>query len=211
MNAKRTQKLLDSGVHMIDISIDAFRAETYAKIRVNGRLETTRRNVQNLIKWAGESGKRTKVVVSYVEQPLNIEETSDFERFWKDEGADFVVVRRLHSAAGAVIKIADIMRAENLKLARRPCLYPWERVVLNPRGFLSFCPADWNHGSTMVDFRTNSIKDTWSGPMYTALRNAHLTNEYAKHGFCGQCPDWKSTMWPSQGRSYADLVAEMQQ
>lgn len=201
----KLEKLLDTGVNILDISIDAFKPETYAQIRVNGDLEVTRANVLKLIQLT--RGTKTKVVVSYIEQPQNASETNDFETFWKSSGADYVVVRRLHSNAGALGDVAEKMRNENTE-DRRPCLYPWERMVLNPRGFLSFCPADWTHGSTVIDYRNATIKDVWNGEFYKNLRTAHLTNCYGSHKFCGQCPDWKSTRWPDEGRSYADMVRE---
>ncbi|HEX5037043.1 MAG TPA: radical SAM/SPASM domain-containing protein [bacterium] len=206
MNEKRTRQLLEAGVHMIDISIDAFTPETYARVRVNGNLDVTRANVLNLIGWTQSSRSKTKVVVSYVEQPENRHETKDFEAFWKDHGASYVVVRSLHSAAGAVASIAERMRLENEKETRHPCVYPWERIMLNPRGQLAFCPADWTHGSSFVDYKTTTIRETWDGDFYRRLREAHLQNRFANHGFCGQCPDWKSTPWPGGGRSYADMV-----
>ena len=208
MNEKRTRKLLDAGVHLIDISIDAFTPETYAKVRVNGNLEVTQGNVLRLLQWVRDSGRRTKVIVSYVEQPENLHETADFERYWRDQGADYVVVRHLHSAAGGVPEVAQKMWAALAGEKRRPCLYPWERIVLNPRGHLAFCPADWTHGSTVVDYRSTTIRDAWQGDFYRALREAHLKNDYSCHGFCGQCPDWKTTNWPGKGRSYADMVQE---
>ena len=208
MNEKRTQKLLAAGVHMIDISIDAFTPQTHAKIRVNGDLNVTRANVLRLIDWIKCSKSKTKVVVSYVEQPLNCHETRDFETFWKDQGADYVVIRRLHSAAGAIVHIANLMRKENAKEVRRPCLYPWERVVLNPRGHLAFCPADWTCGSTIVDYRATTIYETWQSKFYQKLREAHLSNNFGNHKYCGQCPDWKATRWPGEGRSYADMIEE---
>lgn len=211
MNEKRTRRLLEAGVHMIDISIDAFRPETYAKIRVNGDLHITRSNVLRLLRWVQETGKKTKVVVSYVEQSRNKGETADFEEYWRAQGADYVVIRRLHSAAGAVIDAADQMRAQNAQAVRRPCLYPWERITLNPRGELAFCPQDWVHGSTVVDYRATTIRETWQGEFYQRLREAHLTNNFANHAFCGQCPDWATTRWPGEGRSYADLIEEFSQ
>ncbi len=209
MDEKRTLKLLSTGVHMIDISIDAFAPETYAKIRVNGNLNITRRNVLNLIGWVKETKSKTKVVVSFIEQPQNHGEAASFESFWKDQGADSVVIRRLHSAAGAVTDVADKMRLEQKSEVRRPCVYPWERVVLNPRGFLAFCPADWTHGSTIADYKSTTLKETWQGEFYKKLREAHLSNNFQGHGFCGQCPDWKQTRWPDEGRAYADLIEEM--
>jgi len=208
MNEKRTHRILDAGVHMIDISIDALTAETYAKIRVNGDLNVTRGNVQRLLKWIHESNAKTKVVVSYVEQPLNQHETADFESYWKDEGAHYVVIRRLHSCSGAKVDLAALRRESNSHKTRRPCLYPWERIVVNARGDLAFCPSDWVHGSYVTDYRSTTIKETWQGEFYRRLREAHLSNDFTKHRFCGQCPDWEATRWPGQGRSYADMVEE---
>ena len=34
------------------------------------------------------------------------------------------------------------------------------------------------------------------------------TNDFSAHKFCGQCPDWRSTRWPDEGRSYADMMEE---
>lgn len=208
MNEKRTQRLLDAGVHMIDISIDAFSPETYAKIRVKGDLSVTQANVQRLIKWVRESKSKTKVVVSFVEQPGNTHEVKDFEKFWKDQGASHVIIRRLHSCSGAQVNLVDNQRLLARAEERRPCLYPWERIAINARGDLAFCPSDWVHGSYIEDYRKTTIKDTWQGQFYKDLRQAHIDNNYADHKFCGQCPDWRSTRWPHQGRSYADLVED---
>lgn len=210
MDENRTRRLLDTGIHMIDISLDAHTPETYARIRVNGKLEVTRTNVLRLLSWIKQSGVKTKVVVSFIEQPLNIAESPDFEKFWKEAGADSVVIRRLHSAAGSVPAIAEKMRQDQKEMLRRPCVYPWERIILNPRGFLSFCPADWTHGSTIQDYRKTTVRELWHGEFYRALRQAHLDNSFAEHKFCGQCPDWKETRWPGEGRGYADIVTDLQ-
>lgn len=208
MNEKRTQRLLESGVHLIDISIDAFKPETYAKIRIKGNLDVTRENVLRLLRWVREAKAKTKVVVSFVEQPENMDEVADFERYWKDEGADYVIIRRLHSCSGAVEELADKRRKALAEVPRRPCLYPWERIVINARGDLAFCPSDWVHGSYVADYRNTTILAEWQGAFYQALRQAHLGNDYSRHPFCGNCPDWSATRWPHEGRSYADMVEE---
>jgi pyruvate-formate lyase-activating enzyme len=208
MDERRTTRLLESGVHMIDISIDAFRPETYARVRRNGKLHVTRGNVLRLIRWVRESGSATKVVVSFVEQPENAAEAHDFETFWTDAGAHSVVIRRLHSCSGSLIDIAQLRRSPEATDNRRPCLYPWERIGVTAGGTLAFCPSDWVQGSTVADYRTTTIKDAWAGAFYRRLRRAHVSNDYGEHAFCGQCPDWKGTRWPGEGRSYADLVGE---
>ena len=208
MNEQRTQRLIASGIHLIDISIDAFRPETYARIRVKGNLDVTRENVLRLLRWVREANARTKVVVSFVEQRENAAEAADFEAYWKDQGAAYVVVRRLHSCSGAVENLAAERRDLLCGVQRRPCLYPWERVVINARGDLSFCPSDWVHGSRVADYSKTTIQAEWQGEFYRRLRDAHLSNDYSHHAFCGQCPDWAATRWPQEGRSYADMVQD---
>jgi MoaA/NifB/PqqE/SkfB family radical SAM enzyme len=208
LDARRVEKLLASGLHLVDVSIDAVTAETYARVRVHGKLDVTRRNVLGLLDMKRRCRAATRIVVSFVEQPENAHEAAEFEAYWRSQGVDDVVVRRLHSAAGGVTGIADTMRAEQAGTVRRPCLYPWERILLNARGDLAFCPQDWVHGSVVADYRRTTIRDVWQGPFYRALREAHLANDFREHPFCGQCPDWKQTRWPSEGRSYADMVQE---
>jgi len=208
MNEKRTTALLEAGVHMIDISIDAFTPETYARIRRHGKLSVTRDNVLRLIRWVRESRATTKVAVSFVEQPENTMEAVAFERFWTDAGADAVIIRRQHSHSGAVVSLADLRRGTLSTVTRRPCLYPWERIGINAQGHLAFCPSDWVHGSTIADYRETTIHETWQGDFYSRLRAAHTTNDYTQHAFCGQCPDWAATRWPGEGRSYADLIED---
>jgi MoaA/NifB/PqqE/SkfB family radical SAM enzyme len=211
MNEARVERLINIGVDIVDISLDAHTPETYAKIRVGGDLNVTRANVLRLVERSKATGGRTKVVVSFVEQPLNHHETQDFDKYWKEHGAEYVVIRRLHSCSGANLDLAESLRANNNEVARRPCLYPWERIVLNPKGDLAFCPSDWVHGSHIGDYRTITIKDTWQGEFYRRLRQAHLANDFSGHSFCGQCPDWRSTRWPNEGRSYANMVQEFKE
>jgi len=210
MKERKTRQLLDSGIHMIDISIDAYTPETYAKIRKGGNLKITRHNILELLKWVKKSNLPTKVVVSFIEQPENSNEIEDFKKFWKNEGATEVIIRRLHSASGAVGSIAEKMKESQKDVERYPCLYPWERLTLDPKGYLAFCPTDWEYKSPFVNYENCTIAEAWSGEFMQSLRNAHKENNFSCHNFCGQCPDWQSTRWPKQeGRRYADLISEL--
>lgn len=202
LNENKLEMLLDSGLHMIDISIDAFHPDTYSKIR-GGRLEQVNRNILRMIERIHSGNFQTKIVVSYIKQPLNEQETDDFIKFWRESGVNEVLIRNLHSAAGMLNGSSTIQ--EN----RRPCLYPWERLTLDPKGKLAFCPTDWGYASAFSDFRQMSVKDAWQSDFMQTLRKAHMTNEYECHGFCKQCPDWKLTQWPDVGRSYANLVEDL--
>ena len=209
LTESKAKRLLDIGVDVFDISIDAFTNETYAKIRIKGDLNITRANVLGLINLIKKYNYKTKVVVSFVEQPLNTHEALDFEKFWKESGIHYVVIRKLHSAGGAKEKIKSKMNKAFRKISRKPCVYPWERLVLTPIGTIGFCPADWKHESQIADFKNHTIKEIWKGDYMKRLREAHLKNDFSGFDFCEQCPDWVYTRWPGEGRAYMDMMKEL--
>ncbi len=198
--------LIEAGVDVFDISIDAFSAETYAKVRAKGDLNVTRANVLGLIDLVKKNSYKTKVVVSFVEQPENTHEVDEFERFWNEAGVDFCVIRRIHSCSGAIEDVAERMKRDNEGVKRKPCLYPWERLVLSPTGQIGFCPADWEYKAKIANLKDFTIKEIWQGEFMNKLREAHLNNDFSSHEFCGQCPDWSAMRWPDEGRSYSDMM-----
>ena len=101
LNEKRMMKLLDTGLHMIDVSIDAFYNETYKKVRVGGDLDITKKNVLKLIQLRSQSAGDTKIIVSFVEQKENSNEIPIFKKFWEENGADEVLIRKLHTNSGS--------------------------------------------------------------------------------------------------------------
>lgn len=208
VNMEKMKNLINEGLFLIDISLDAYYPSTYAKIRVGGDLSKTTKNIQSMISYRDKTGSKTKIVVSFIEQPQNEDETSHFQRFWEGEGADSIVIRRLHSNAGSLKNVAEDLRIKTAEDVRKPCMYPWERIVLKPDGTLHYCPASWEHEAFIADYKTTSIREAWSGEKYFELRRSHLSNQYDSFPFCGRCPDWSCIRWPDEGRSYANMIAD---
>lgn len=200
------KKLLEMNIGLIDISIDAYTEMTYSLIRKNGDFKTTVDNVTNLLKEKAELNSKTRLVVSFVEQDLNINETEDFKSFWEEKGIDFVVIRRLHTAAG-MQKIEDETVNKTCE-DRYPCVYPWERIILTASGYLSYCPNCWEGSSEIANYQDVTINELWNGDYYNILRQAHLNNNLDNFKFCKQCTDWKQTRWPEQGRGYGDMISD---
>jgi radical SAM protein with 4Fe4S-binding SPASM domain len=207
MSEEKAKELLEAGVDVFDISIDAHSQDVYGKVRVKGRLPVTQEATHRLIRLAKAYGGKAKVMVSFVRQPLNLHEADPFYRYWTEAGADFVVMRNLHSCAGNVPDMAEKMWSE-ITGPRRPCLYPWERLVLKADGEITYCPADWEHTANIGNFKESSITEIWQGKAMQELRQAHVTGNFEGHSFCKGCPDWSVIKWPEEGRSYASVMHE---
>ncbi|MFA5779098.1 MAG: radical SAM/SPASM domain-containing protein [Elusimicrobiota bacterium] len=203
----KARRLLDAGVNTFDISIDAYSDKVYRKIRRKGDLLKVRANCLKLIEMIKNGKYKAKMIVSFVEQSLNRQEKNKFKEFWENNGADFVVIRPMHSASGSIKAAAREMRKNAPE--RTPCIYPWERLVLTSTGYLSYCPAEWEYKACIADFRTTTIKKVWQGAYMRALRKAHLKNDFSQFSFCKQCPDWSLTIWSKQGKNYAEMMQEI--
>ena len=86
LGERRAKRLLDSGVHVVDISLDAFYDETYAVIQ-------ERQSGKNKGKFIAAHRLSSaglifiKDSVSFVEQPQNTSEAEKFETYWKEQGS----------------------------------------------------------------------------------------------------------------------------
>ncbi|MCK9614358.1 MAG: radical SAM protein [Candidatus Omnitrophica bacterium] len=207
LTEKKAYSLLNAGVNTFDVSIDAYSEKVYRKIRKNGDLIKVRNNCLKLIKIIKRGKYKAKMIVSFVEQPFNHKEKNKFVKFWKNAGANFVVIRPMHSASGSIKEIAQKIRKNAQK--RTPCIYPWERLVLNPRGLVSYCPAEWGYQGCFADLRKTTIKKIWQGSFMERLRKAHLENNFSKFPFCRQCPDWRLVIWPGRGRNYSEMMEKI--
>lgn len=212
LDENKIKAILNAKVDVIDISLDAFTSETYAKIRIHGNLEKVRNNILHALSIIKEKKLTTKVIVSFVEQPQNVHEKQKFYDYWTEAGAHFVVMRELHSSAGFKAQISKKMQqnSDAEQKLRRPCIYPWERLTLAPDGMLAFCPADWKGGSHFIDFRTTTIKEAWQSEFMQKLREAHLENNYKDFPLCEKCPDWVNTKWEDdEGIMYHDVMKSL--
>jgi len=207
LSDERCSQLIEAGTSAVDISIDAFRPETYAKIRVGGELEIVKEGVLRLIAKNKAAGGKMKIMVSFIHQDDNTGEAEPFKTYWNEKGVDLVFVRNLHSCAGLMQDTARMLW-EKAPKPRTPCLYPWERLLLKADGLVDYCPSDWKHGSNVGNFAESTIVDIWQGPAMTALRQAHVANDFSCHPLCAKCPDWSTTYWPDEGRTYATAIHE---
>lgn len=206
MNQEMMSSFLEMNLGMIDFSLDAFHEETYAEIRHKGELKPVRQNILDILAMKKEKSAKTKIVVSFVVQDKNKEEQDEFKQYWEAQGVDYVIFRRLTSAGNSM------KNYEELDIIQ-PCVYPWERIILDPKGDLAFCPADWFDNKTICrDYSKTTIREVWNSEDYRQLRKEHLENCFERFIQCADCPDRALTIWPVNRtesiRGYGDMITD---
>ncbi len=202
LSEKRAQRLVESGVAIVDFSLDAALPETFHAIRVGLDFERTRRNVQRFIDLRDRSGADIQVMVSFVKQDGNHDEVDAFRAYWEPR-VDKVLIREMISNIGLNERSAHLWPGWD---ARWPCAHFFRRVVINHEGILKACPIDWRQETSNLPVAAQSIYEQWHGEFYWAHRMQHLNDAIAPSSACAECPDWAGTPW---SLGYEKVIARL--
>lgn len=182
------KSLIQSGLDAIYIGIDAFKPETYAKIRVGGDYEKAVQNTMHLIELKRRvNSEKPEVFVQFVEMDDNSKEKEPFVDFWKKQGA-IVKIRPKVSWAG-------LIDAPNLVLDdkdRWPCYWAMRTMSITDTGKVVTCAVDLDAKYVAGDVNGQSLKEVWNGNL-KKIRQFHASRKFeALPDNCRNCRDWQS-------------------
>lgn len=191
LSATEAKRLIDSGLFMVDISLDAIKKETYEKIRRSLNFDRTMKNIHRLIEIRNKCHSPLRIMVSFVKQEQNVDEMEMFKKYWTPL-VDKVLIRELISNVN-LINIQNDSPAKNTP--RWPCPYWYRRIVINYDGTLKACPVDWENKSTYKHVSECSLYDAWHSDFYWKNRIEHLNNSFSETSICKRCRDWQGSPW----------------
>ena len=182
------ERLICSGLDAIYIGIDAFKPDTYARIRVGGNYEKVVQNTIQLMKLKKlMNSEKPEVFVQFVEIDINQNEKEDFIQFWNQQGA-VVKIRPMVSWAGLV-------DAPNLVIGgveRWPCYWAMRTMSITDTGKVVTCAVDLDAKFIAGDINHQSLKEVWNGKL-KELRQSHLLKQFhALPENCRECKDWQA-------------------
>jgi MoaA/NifB/PqqE/SkfB family radical SAM enzyme len=195
LNASKGLELLEAGLDVLDISLDAVTQPTYNQVR-SGNLALVENNILTLVKNKKEGGFKTKIMVSFLIQPENFREAVEFRSKWNGI-VDKLIFRAYHSYGG---KIAE---KHILKDERYPCAALWSRVNIDDYGKVTLCYIDWDENNVLGDLNNDQITITniWK-TAYEKARQGHIMENYPP--LCANCQTgWQAAHW---GLSYEKAI-----
>ncbi len=195
LSGDRLDALLAAPPHVLDVSLDAHRPETYAKYRIGLDFDRTMSNLEVFLERRDPT--RTKLVVSMIEHPGLEGEVAEFRARWSGR-ADEVAIRKPHANLGSANVATPPIPAK-----RWPCPHLWQRLVVDFRGHIRFCPIDWHDRSFLALVEESTLAEAWASPQMAELRERHIAGRYEGGGVCERCTDWASTVW---GHGWIDMM-----
>lgn len=187
-----SKHLIDANVEALEISADAADKETYEKIRGGLSFERLMDNIDFMLSYRNRTGSKTKILVSFVEDPEYID-TPSVEAFWRDR-VDNVIVRKYLTYG----QISESGYSEDTYLPpddRTPCPYPFERMVICANGNVTFCNFDVSDGYYMGNVGEDTIENIWRNSGFEKWRELVIQKQFEKIPLCAKCNDWKYKSW----------------
>lgn len=189
------ERLLELGIDIIDISVDAATREKYEKIRVGSNYHRVWSNIHRLLYLREKMKAPTKLMLSIIDQPESHDEVEQFVTYWTPL-VDRVIVRPYLENLGLTPPKPGTVVEQLQGIKRWPCPQFWKRVTISPDGSIRFCVVDWLDKSVLGHVRTHSIKELWHSAEYERLRECHIGGKYGEaHSICDPCTDWMGMRW----------------
>lgn len=204
---KKLERIIAAGIDLIEFSMDAADAETYARVRPprggpprnaeqwwNQHVDNVRASLQLRKQFKTPS----RVVVSIIRQKEIEGRLEAAVEFWlKEVGVDDVITRKFLTWDDNTVipagKALDPHLYAQLPTERKdPCVWPFERLNVDTLGRVALCGQD-------ISFRTSelfsnvwekSIKEIWQGDMFNWYRRMHLDGRGAECWPCRGCSAW---------------------
>lgn len=194
LNPVRAGQLLDLGLDVIDVSLDAFTKEKYNVVRKGGNYHEVLGNLHQLLALRARKKSKTRVMVNMIRQNLVADEVEDFQKYWEPL-VDFVIIRNLHTATKQVNQIEVDKKMQRDQPERHPCAHLWKRLTIDFSFNVKFCAHDWYDETILSKLGPDGIAGIWFSNRLREIRKSHLDNDYRQVSVCANCPDWAAAPW----------------
>lgn len=176
-------RLLDAGLSQFVIGLDAFSADSYARIRCGGDRDAVYRNVERLLELRTARASGPEVLVQFIAMPENTGEYEAFRAHWLARGAT-VKARHMLSWGGRFG--TPLATPDEDRIA---C--PWAVTMMHVfwDGRVPRCPGDTEGDEGVGNVWQHSLAELWD--RLGRYRQLHLEHRFAElPERCQSCRDW---------------------
>jgi len=188
LNPKLNQKLIDSGLDMIGISVSHISKEGYKRISdVDIDYQRFKNNIRDLY----NRRNNCKIYIKIADTNLC---QSEKDAFFNEFGniSDYVAVEGLHG--WAMTNLKDFTLGTNAKsfdgipfTQKIVCPWPFYELAINWNGSVSLCNEDWVHGTIVGDVIKETLKEIWHGKRLFEMQKMMLEGRKSENKVCGNC------------------------
>ena len=189
LNPELNQRIVDSGLNWLGISIEAVSSDGYKKISgVSLDYEKFKENVSDLF----SRKKDMQIYIKIVDNHLTVEEkqkfSDDFSRICDNYAIENLMGWSYSSVKDFTLGTHPATSVEGIPFSEREvCPFPFYSLAINFNGSASICCSDWSHSTIVGNAGENSIKEIWNGEKLYNFQKMHLLGNRCQNRACGDC------------------------
>jgi len=190
LNPKNLQRLLDSPLDRLEMSMDALDKDYFFHMRGVDEFETVRANMIEFLRIKKASNRKTpKTTIQFMRTPENEARRAEIVETWKPRltGDDFIMFIDEMDFAGF-----ERRGSVEAKYSRTPCNWLWKYMVILWNGDVTPCASDYDGRDIMGNAGEQTVEEIYNGEKYSRYRNHHLNHEFGRIANCSGCEVWKT-------------------
>ena len=187
MTERVSERLLDSGLTRLMVSMDAFSSETYGKIRLASNFTKVMANIERFLELRARRNAKLPILrLSMVRLAQNEHEVNPFIEFWRDK-ADYLAIQEFASPAPDAATFDGMFANSRASLSEFRCPQPWERLIVEGDGLVLPCCSQFARSLAVGNAKSQSIRSIWMSPEMERMRELHREGRYRDDVVCNKC------------------------
>ena len=175
------QKLVDSGLDNLIISIDDKSNGNYEQIRKGANFEKTMKHAKRFLEL---NNGRIFTTIQKVHMSVNEDAVWDYIEEMGKLGADIIRLKPFRN----LDKTKVDLRTKKIKNASSiQCPYIWRVPVFTWKGDLVPCGVDFDASMVLGSIGNGTIREAWNGAKMQEMRNIHSSGNKDSINLCNGC------------------------
>jgi MoaA/NifB/PqqE/SkfB family radical SAM enzyme len=191
------RKILEAGLNRIYLSMDGLTKETYERVRVKGKFEEVRGNIERFLDLKHELNSPVEADIHIVRLSETDAEVEEFVKTWKKSHADIINIKELDTWGGQIDQVEDLAVDEERAAAeaaainanRKPCPNLWYHCHIHWDGVLVSCSRDYDAVTPLGNVKNGGVLKTWHGARMRMMRKWHTEGNFCAQQ-CVNCTEW---------------------
>jgi radical SAM protein with 4Fe4S-binding SPASM domain len=187
----RAQRLMDSGVDLITVSVNASNEETYNKVMNGLSWKQVMRNLESLSK---RDLAKVNVYLRFVREQKNNHELRAFRGRW---GHFNLFTFEVNNRAGTVRDYGSLAMMHGKLVAKLKriggsrvypvCPYVFSLAHVLQNGDVPMCSNDWENREVMGNVKTQTIREIFNSPRMNEVRELMRQGRFEEIEPCRDC------------------------
>lgn len=205
LTPSRFEKLVQSGLDTITISLSAFTQATYEKLIEGLSWVQVIRNLEAVA--VSPSLARINIFLRYVRQSGNESEFRPFKKYWEGRGLN-VSNYEINNRSGTLqdyesrqpVKSFLFKRARKSmgrKIFKGACPHAFGIMHILKNGDVPLCANDWHNRHILGNVREQSIREIYNSPRMNEFRELMEQGRFDEIEACRDCSFWHEWIKPS--------------